>query len=76
MVTASRSGGCQESRLSRAGQGSAQACQELETVLAYYEQQPGVPVSTTVILSGPMMQAAKKKTSQMQQKQITNFFHA
>ena len=39
-----------------------QACQALEALLAYYEQQPGVPqMSTTVLLSGLMMQAAKKR---------------
>ena len=39
----------------------AQACQALETVLAYLEQQPEIPMSTTVLLNGLLIQTARKR---------------
>ena len=38
----------------------AQACQALETVLAYVEQQPEVPMSTTILLNSLLIQTKEK----------------
>ena len=38
----------------------SEACCALEIVLAYLEQQPGVPVSTTVTINSLLVEVAKK----------------
>lgn len=44
----------------------ASACQTLQTVLTYLEQQPSVPMGTMVILNGLLLEAAKTRISQKQ----------
>ena len=46
-----------------------ESCCALETVLAYLEQQSGVPVSTTVTINSLLVEVAKKK-----QTKITEYF--
>ena len=42
----------------------SEACCALETVLAYLEQQAGVPVSTTVTINSLLVEVAKKRSKQ------------
>ena len=42
----------------------------LEIVLAYLEQQPGVPVSTTVTINSLLVEVAKKRSK----KQTNNYY--
>ena len=50
----------------------SEACCALETVLAYLEQQPGVPVSTTVTINSLLVEVAKKRSKK--QTKITEYF--
>ena len=45
----------------------------LETVLAYLEQQPGVPVSTTVTINSLLVEVAKKRSKK--QTKLQNILH-
>lgn len=49
------------------------ACDAIETVLAYLEQQPDVPMIATVTLNGLLMKAARKRASSMMQTEISDF---
>ena len=50
----------------------SEACCALESVLAYLEQQPGVPVSTTVTINSLLVEGAKKRSKK--QTKITEYF--
>ena len=52
----------------------AQACQALETVLAYVEQQPEVPMSTTILLNSLLIQTARKRVQNLKQSTVNDFF--
>ena len=51
----------------------AQACQALETVLTYLEQQPDTSISTTVLISG-LGQTAKKILDTLKQTRVSDYF--
>ena len=52
------------------------ACDAIETVLAYLEQQPDVPMVATVTLNGLLMKAARKRASPMMQTKISDFMNS
>ena len=50
----------------------SEACCAQETVLTYLEQQPGVPVSTTLTINSLLVEVAKKRSKK--QTKITEYF--
>ena len=52
----------------------SQACQALEIVLSYVSDQPDVPMSTSVLLNGLLMQTSRKRASSLRQKRIEDYF--
>ena len=53
----------------------AQAFSALETVLAYVQEQQGIPVSTTVMLNSLLIETAtKKRYISQKQTKITDYF--
>ncbi len=51
------------------------ACQALEVILSYAEEQPDIPMSTSLIINGLLAQASKKKAKTLCQKSILDFCH-
>ena len=51
-----------------------QACEAAETLLKYLEQQPDIPISTTIFLNGLLMQAARKRASNLKQTKLDSYF--
>ena len=51
-----------------------QACEAAETLLKYLEQQPDIPISTTILLNGLLMQAARKRASNLKQTKLDSYF--
>ncbi len=43
----------------------AQACATLETVVKYLEQEPDIPLNTTIIVNQLLINAAKKKKEKL-----------
>ena len=52
----------------------AQACEAAEILLKYLEQQPDIPVSSTILLNGLLMQAVRKRASSLKQTKLDNYF--
>ena len=52
----------------------SQACQALETVLVYLEQQPEIPMSTTVLLNSLLTQTARKRFQTLKQTRVSDYF--
>ena len=52
----------------------SQACQALETVLVYLEQQPEIPMSTTVLLNSLLIQTARKRFQTLKQTRVCDYF--
>ena len=56
----------------------AQACEALETVLAYLEQQPDIPFGTNVIvnalLNALLNQTAMKRVHSLKQSRVSDYF--
>ena len=52
----------------------ASACQALQTVLTYLEQQPSVPMGTMVTLNGLLIEAAKKRVTSQKQTKLNDYF--
>ena len=52
----------------------SQACQALETVLVYLEQQPEIPMSTTVLLNSLLTQTARKRFQTLKQNRVSDYF--
>ena len=50
-----------------------EACHALETVLAYLEQQPGVQMSTTVMLNSLLVEAARKRSINIKKTKLTDY---
>ena len=51
----------------------AQACAALETVVKYLEQEPDVPMNTTIIVNRLLITASKRAMS-LKQRKITDYF--
>lgn len=51
-----------------------QACQSLETVLLYLEQQLNVPMSTSVLLNSLLIQTARKRFQTLKQTRVSDYF--
>ena len=54
----------------------AQACQALETVLAYLKQQPEVPMSTTVLVNALLSQTARKRFQTLKQTRVSDYMYS
>ena len=52
----------------------AKACQALQTVLMYLEQQPKAPMGTMVILTGLLLETAKRRVMNQRQTKINDYF--
>ena len=52
----------------------SQACQALETVLVYLEQQPEIPMSTSVLLNSLLTQTARKRFQTLKQTRVSDYF--
>ena len=52
----------------------ATACNALQTVLTYLEQQPATPMDTVVILNGLLLETARKRLITKKQTQIKDYF--
>ena len=52
----------------------ATACQAIETILTYLEQQPFIPIGTVVTLNGLLVETAKKRVMNQRQKHIHDYF--
>ena len=52
----------------------SEACQALETLLKYSEQQEDISITTTTLLHSLLSQASRKRVSALQQKKISDFF--
>ena len=52
----------------------AKACEALQTVLMYLEQQPTAPMGTTVILNGLLLETAKKRVMNQRQTKFNDYF--
>ena len=53
----------------------AKACEALQTVLMYLEQQPTAPMGTKVIiLNGLLLETAKKRVMNQRQTKINDYF--
>lgn len=50
-----------------------QACHALEIVLMYVEQQPGIQVSTTVMLNSVLVEATRKQSVNIKETKITDY---
>lgn len=53
----------------------AQACQAIETVMKYLEQQPKVPMNTTVLLNGLLMETTRKRANCLKQTKLNDYAH-
>ena len=53
----------------------SQACNALETVLAYLQQQPNVPESTTMTINGLLIETTKKQYDNSKQTKLSKYFH-
>ena len=51
----------------------AKACQALETILLYAEEQPDIPMSTSLILNGLLLQASQKRAGTLTQRSIQDY---
>ena len=52
----------------------ATACQSIQTLLTYFEQQPTAPLGTIVLLNGLLMGTAQKRLMNQRQKKINDYF--
>ena len=52
----------------------AQACEALETVLAYLEQQPDIPFGTNVIVNSLLNHTAMKRVHSLKQSRVSDYF--
>ena len=53
----------------------SQACEALETLLAYLEQQSdSIPMGTTVLLNALLTQIAKKRFQALRQSKVNDYF--
>ena len=52
----------------------AQACAALETVLKYLEQQPDIPMNTTIVVNSLLITTARKRNASLKQTKLTDYF--
>ena len=53
---------------------NAQACQAWEIVISYLEQQPEIPMNTTVLLNGLLIQTIRERVQTLKQTTVSDFF--
>ena len=51
----------------------AKACQALETILLYAEEQPDIPMSTSLILNGLLLRSSQKRAGTLTQRSILDY---